>query len=45
MGGEYSTYGRQERVLGMRCEGKRALERPGLRWEDYIKWIFKKWDG
>jgi len=26
-----------------KSEGKRALGRPGRRWENNIKWIFKKW--
>jgi hypothetical protein len=33
------------RVLVGRCEGKRPLVRPRRRWEDNVKWIFKKWDG
>jgi hypothetical protein len=32
-------------VLVGKPEGKRPLERPRHRWEDNIKWIFKKWDG
>ena len=33
-------------VLEVRCEGKRSLERPRLRWEeDTIKRILKKWSG
>jgi hypothetical protein len=32
-------------VLEVRCEGKRSLGRPRLRWEDTIKWILKKWGG
>jgi hypothetical protein len=27
-----------------RTEGRRPLGRPGHRWEDNIKWIFKTWD-
>jgi hypothetical protein len=26
-------------------EGKNPLGRPRIRWEDNIKWAFKKWDG
>jgi len=29
-------------VLMGRPEGKRPIGRPRLRWEDNIKWIFKK---
>jgi len=25
-------------------EGKRPLGKPRRRWEDNIKWIFRKWD-
>jgi hypothetical protein len=25
-------------------EGKRPVGRPSLRWEDDIRWIFRKWD-
>jgi hypothetical protein len=32
------------RVLVGRPEGKRLLGRPRHRWEDNIKWMFKKWD-
>jgi hypothetical protein len=32
------------RVLVGRPEGRRPLGRPRRRWEDNIKWIFKKWD-
>jgi hypothetical protein len=48
MGVSCGMYGKQERfveVLVVRCEGKRPLGRPRLRWEDNIKWIFKMWDG
>jgi hypothetical protein len=27
-----------------KSEGKKPLGRPRPRWEDNIKWIFKKWD-
>jgi hypothetical protein len=30
------------RVLVRRSEGKRLLRRPRCRWEENIKWIFKK---
>jgi len=33
------------RVLVGKPEGKRPLGRPRRRWEDNIKWIFRKWDG
>jgi len=33
------------RVLVGRSEGKRALGRPRIRWEDNIKFMFKKWYG
>ena len=33
------------RVLVGKPEGKRPLGRPSRRWEDNIKWIFRKWDG
>jgi len=33
------------RVLGGKTEGKRLLARPRQRWEDNIKWIFRKLDG
>jgi hypothetical protein len=32
------------RVLVGKPEGKRPLGRPRRRWEDNVKWIFKKWD-
>ena len=25
-------------------EGVKPLERPGRRWKDILKWIFRKWD-
>jgi hypothetical protein len=31
------------RILVGRPEGKRPLGRPRRRWEDILKWIFKKW--
>ena len=34
-----------DRVLVGKPEGRRPLGRPKRRWEDNIKWIFKKWDG
>jgi hypothetical protein len=33
------------RVLVGRPHGKRELGRPRHRWEDNIKWIFRKWVG
>jgi hypothetical protein len=47
MGGACSTYG--ERIgaymfLVGRPEGKKPLVRPKRRWEDNIKWIFRKWN-
>jgi hypothetical protein len=32
------------RVLLGKPEGKRPLGRPRRRWEDNIRWIFRKWD-
>jgi len=32
------------RVLVGKPEGKRPLRRPRHRWEDNIRWIFRKWD-
>jgi hypothetical protein len=32
-------------VLVGKPDGKRALGRPGRRWEDNIKFVFKKWYG
>ena len=32
------------RVLVGKPEGKRPVERPRRRWEDNIKWIFRKWE-
>ena len=32
------------RVLVGKPGGRRPLGRPRLRWEDTIKWIFRKWD-
>jgi hypothetical protein len=44
-----STYeGRGEvrtRFLIRKLDGRRPLGRPGRKWEDNIKLIFKKWDG
>jgi hypothetical protein len=39
--------GGEERCIqgfGGKPEGKRPLVRPKRRWEDNIKWIFRKWD-
>jgi len=33
------------RVLVGKAEGKKLLRRPRRRWENNIKWIFRKWDG
>ena len=33
------------KVLVGKPEGKRPLESPRRRWEDNIKWIFRKWEG
>ena len=33
------------KVLVGKPEGKRPLGRPRRRWEDNIKWIFRKWKG
>jgi hypothetical protein len=32
-------------VLVGEPEGKRPLGRPQHKWDDDIKWIFRKWDG
>jgi hypothetical protein len=32
------------RVLAVKHEGKRPLGRRRLRWEDNLRWIFRKWD-
>jgi hypothetical protein len=32
------------KVLVGKPEGKRPLGRPRRRWEDNIKWIFRKWN-
>jgi hypothetical protein len=32
------------RVLVGKSEGKRPLGRPRRRWEDLLRWIFRKWD-
>jgi len=31
-------------VLVGKPEGKRQLGRPRCRWEDNLRWIFRKWD-
>ena len=33
------------RVLLRKPEGKRPLGRPRHRWEDNLRWIFRKWEG
>jgi hypothetical protein len=33
------------KVLVGKPEEKRPLGRPRRRWDDNIKWIFRKWDG
>jgi hypothetical protein len=33
------------RVLVGKPEGRRPLERSRHKWEDILKWIFKKWEG
>jgi len=40
-GGEESAY----RGLVEKRLGKNPLGRPRIRWENNIKWAFKKWDG
>jgi hypothetical protein len=48
MGGSCSTRGGEEdayRVLVGKREGENPLGRPRIRWDDNIKWAFKKWDG
>ena len=32
------------RVLVVKPEGKGLLERPRIRWEENIEWIFKNWN-
>jgi len=32
------------RVLVGKPEGKKQLGRPRRRWEEILRWIFKKWD-
>jgi hypothetical protein len=47
MDGSCSTCGERigaYRVLVDKSEGKKPLGRPRHRWEDNIKWIFRKWD-
>ena len=41
LGGKRGAY----RVWVGKPEGKRPFGRHTLRWEDNIKWMFKKWDG
>ena len=41
LGGKRGAY----RVWVGKPEGKRPFGRHRLRWEDNIKWMFKKWDG
>ena len=46
--GSRPTYGERRgvyRVLVGKSEGRKLLGRPRRRWEDYINWIFEKWDG
>jgi len=48
MGRACGTYGGGvgvHRVLMGNPEGKRPLGRPRRRWEDNMKWIFRKWEG
>ena len=33
------------RVLVGKPEGKRSLGRPRRRWEEILRWIFRKWEG
>ena len=40
-GGRRDVY----RILVGRPEGKRPFGRSRCKWEDNIKWIFRKWDG
>jgi hypothetical protein len=47
MGGACSAYGEGRgvyRVLVRKPEGKRPLGRPRRRWEDILRWMFKKYD-
>ena len=46
IGGTCSTYVESRgvyRVLVGKPEGRGPLGRPKLRWEDNIRWIFRKW--
>jgi hypothetical protein len=45
MGGAFSTYEREERVLVGNPEEKDHLEDPGVDWRIILRWIFRKWDG
>jgi hypothetical protein len=48
MGGSCSTYGGEEiyvQGFGGEFEVKRQLGRYRVRWEDNIKWNFRKWYG
>jgi hypothetical protein len=47
MGRECSAYGGEQRLkqgLMRKPEEKFPFERPRRRWEDNIRWIFRKWD-
>jgi len=47
MDGACSAYGGEERlqrVLVGKPEGKKLLGRPKHRWEDILRWIYRKWD-
>jgi hypothetical protein len=47
MGGACNTYGGEERYNGVlvgKPEGKIPLGRPKRRWEDKLRWVFRKWD-
>jgi len=50
MGEACSAYGGRERCRGVyrvsvgKPEGKRPLGRPRHRWEEILRWIFRKWN-
>jgi len=47
IGGACSIYGERRglyRVLVGKPEGKRPFGKPRHRWEDILRWVFRKWD-
>lgn len=48
MGKAYSVHGRSQNIHGNligKLEGKRYLERPGIRGRAILQWILKKYGG